>query len=79
MKLENIYEGLVVKSYRQLCELLEIEITGGNSKKAQLKELERFVKYHKEGNKFIIDEDKLYDAIQLLAKYGLIDEEGVDM
>lgn len=56
MKLENIYEGLVVKSYRQLCELLEIEITGGNSKKAQLKELERFVKYHKEGNKFIVDE-----------------------
>ena len=42
-----------------MCGLLEIEKKAGNSRKAQLKELERFIKYKKEGNKFIILE--LYD------------------
>lgn len=36
--------------------MLEINPTTSNSKKAQFKELDRFCIYHKEGNKFIIDE-----------------------
>lgn len=60
MKIDNLCVGQVLKSYRSLCEELEIKPTGGDSKKAQLKELERFVAYHKEGNKFIIDE--VYDT-----------------
>lgn len=55
MKIENLTEGLVVKNYKEMCALLEIKVEAGNSKKAQLKELERFIKYHKEGNKFVID------------------------
>lgn len=35
--------------------------------------------YKKKKKVIRIDEDKLYEAIQLLAKHGLIDEEGVDM
>ena len=56
MNIENLCEGLVIKNYKELCRLLEIKVEAGNSKKAQLKELDRFIKYHKEGNKFIIDE-----------------------
>ena len=59
MKIENLSEGLIIKNYKELCSILEIKVEAGNSKKAQLKELERFVGYHKEGQKFIIDE--IYD------------------
>ena len=59
MKIENLKEGMVVKNYKELCLLTNMIPCAGNSKKAQLKELERFVKYHKEGNKFAIDE--IYD------------------
>ena len=56
MKIENLSKGLVAKNYKELCTLLGIEPCAGNSKKSQLKELERFISYHKEGNKFIVDE-----------------------
>lgn len=41
---------------------MDINVEAGNSKKAQLKELERFINYHKEGNKFVIDE--IYEVTQ---------------
>ena len=47
---------MVIPNYRKLCKLLDLKTLGGNAKMAQLKELERYLKYHKEGNKFIIDE-----------------------
>ena len=56
MKIENLSEGQVIKNYKELCALLGIEPCAGNSKKSQLKELERYINYHKEGNKFIVDE-----------------------
>ena len=56
MKIENLEIGQVLKSYKHLCEVLEEPIKAGNSKKAQIKEWERYFKYHKDGNKFIIDE-----------------------
>ena len=56
MKIESLKVGQVIKNYKELCNLLEIKVEAGNSKKAQLKELERFIKYHKEGNKFVVDE-----------------------
>ena len=56
MNINNLQVGQVVKNYKELCALLGIKVEAGNSKKAQLKELDRFVKYHKEGNKFVIDE-----------------------
>lgn len=66
MNINNLSVGQIIKSYRQLCEILGIEVAGGNSKKAQMKELERFVKYHKEGNKFVIDE--IYDENNIKGK-----------
>lgn len=56
MKIKNLKIGQVLKNYKELCTILEIEPTTGKSKQLQLKELERYCKHHKEGNKIIIDE-----------------------
>lgn len=57
MKIENLKVGQIIKNYKEMCVLLDEEITtGGNKKKAQHKEWERYFKYHKQGNKYIIDE-----------------------
>lgn len=48
------------KNYKELCQTMDWEVKGGNTKKAQLKDLERYCKYHKEGNSFVIDE--IYDT-----------------
>lgn len=54
MKIENISEGQIIRNYKALCSELEVPIEAGNSKKAQLKEWERYFSYVKQGNKFII-------------------------
>ncbi|MBD1379174.1 hypothetical protein [Metabacillus arenae] len=54
MNISNLQLNHTYKNYKQLCEVLEMPMKGGNAKKAQLKELERYFKYNKEGNKFII-------------------------
>ena len=56
MNIENLKVGQVIKNYKVLCELLGQEIKTSNSKKSQLKEWERYFRYHKEGQKIIIDE-----------------------
>lgn len=56
MKIENLEAGMVVKNYRDLCELLEIDYSSGNTKIKQVCELQRFVKYDVEGHKIIIEE-----------------------
>lgn len=56
MNIEKLYQGQTIKNYKELCLLLDIKPTGGDSKKSQHKELDRYCLYHKEGNKYIIDE-----------------------
>ena len=56
MKIENLKEGMVIKNYKELCRYLEWNTTTGNAKKSQLKDLERYCKYHKEGQKIVVDE-----------------------
>lgn len=58
MNINNIKVGDIYKSYRQLCESLEIKPTGGSAKKHNLSELSRFYDFHTEGNKYIIDNKK---------------------
>jgi hypothetical protein len=61
MEISKLEIGMVIKNYKGMCELLGEKIKGGGqSKQLQLKDFERFFKYHKEGQKFIIDE--VYDA-----------------
>ena len=63
MELNNISNGMHVKNYKELCLLLNEPIKGGDSKKAQLKDWERYFKYHKDGKtSFVIDE--VYDTAQ---------------
>lgn len=47
---------MIVNNYKELCCLLDIKVTGGKAKLLQLKDIERYVRFHKNGNKFIIDE-----------------------
>lgn len=56
MNLENIKKDMRIKNYKEMCSLLGENIKNGNSKKAQLKEWERYFTYSKDGNKFIINE-----------------------
>lgn len=44
------------KNYKELCSVMGWCVSSGNTKKSQLKELDTYCNYHKEGNKFIIDE-----------------------
>ena len=55
MKLENL-ELKTYKNYKELCGILEEPIKGGKSKQLQMKDFERYFKYHKEGHKIIIDD-----------------------
>lgn len=62
MDIDKLQVGMIVKNYKELCSLLDEPVKDGNSKKAQLKEFERYFRYHKEGNKFVIDE--IYGVVQ---------------
>lgn len=59
MNIKNLEVGQKIKNYKHLCEILEIAPSKGNGREYQIKRLENYVKFHKEGHKFIIDE--IYD------------------
>lgn len=44
------------KNWKEICEAIGWKTTGGDYKKARISELETVCKYHKEGNKFVIEE-----------------------
>lgn len=57
MELKNkLTNGMVFKSYRALCENMNWESSGGNTKRANIKKLNAICTYHKQGNSIIIDE-----------------------
>lgn len=52
---ENISVGMVIKDYKELCNLLNIPIlSGGNMKQSQIKQLKCYMDFDKSGQKFII-------------------------
>jgi hypothetical protein len=61
LNVKQLEKNMIIPNYKKLCEVLELNITTGTSKIAQLKEMERYFKYHKSGNKFIIDE--IYEEV----------------
>lgn len=61
MNIENLEVGKVYKNYKALCEVLGEKPVTSNSKKAQIKEWERYFSYIKDGNKIIIKE--VYDTV----------------
>ena len=44
------------KNYKELCKAMNWSTTGGNTKTKYLKELDSLCKWHKKGNKIVIDE-----------------------
>lgn len=59
-EVQNLEMGQEVKNYKQLCAILNQPILpGGDQKKAQIKEFERYFQYVKVGNKFIVTD--IYD------------------
>lgn len=52
--ISRLESGIVVKNYKEMCEILDEDICGGDSKKAQLKEWARYFAWEKKGQKFII-------------------------
>ena len=59
---EELKVGQVFKNYKAICEWLGVKPASGNTKISHMKEFDRYCTYHKEGNKFVIDE--VYDEIQ---------------
>ena len=60
MKTEILHVGQKFRNYKQLSLDLEMEVKSStNSKKAQIKELERYCKLSKIGHSFTVDE--VYD------------------
>ncbi|HBY19430.1 MAG TPA: hypothetical protein DEG71_00140 [Clostridiales bacterium] len=59
-----------IQNYKSLCTILEEKIKTGKSKQLQLEEFARYFKYHKEGNKFIIDEIYEIPVIKINARGG---------
>ena len=51
-----LQKGQVIKNYKELCEIMSWKVSAGKQKQIQLKDLERYCIFHKEGHKFIIDE-----------------------
>ena len=56
MKIENLQKGQIIKNYKELCFILDINPTTGYSKIKQLNELQMYCNYSKDKNKFIINE-----------------------
>lgn len=56
MKTENLVSGMIIKNYKELCSLLDVPVKVGKSKILQVQDFERYFKYHKIKNAFIIDE-----------------------
>ena len=54
MNLSNISENDMIKNYKELCQLLELEETTNKSKIRQLKWLSGYIDFEQDGHKFII-------------------------
>ena len=53
---EKFYSGLLIKNYRELCLMLNLSNNGGTQKEANLKRIQRFCRYERQGYKYIIKE-----------------------
>jgi hypothetical protein len=69
MNLENLHEGLVIKNYKEMCNLLDEEVEAGNSKEAQLKKWRRYFDFEKLKNKFEIT--KIYEKPKVITADSL--------
>lgn len=63
MEISKITKGQVFKNYKELCSFINEPVKNGKAKRLQMQELERYISYHKEGNKIVVDEvDKVVEV-----------------
>ena len=63
MNLSNIKPKQIISSYKALCQLLEEPVKSSDSKKAQLKDWERYFRFHKkEDDRYAIVIDEIYET-----------------
>lgn len=67
--LSNIQVGMIIKNYKEMCKLLGEEEKQTKTKKTQLANWGRYMSFHKDGQKIIID--KIYDKPLDLELNGL--------
>ena len=60
MNLKGLNEGMIINNYRELCNLLGVDIKDGKSRKLQIEEWKRYVDFERQGNKYIIN--KIYNT-----------------
>ena len=68
MRVENLHEGQIIKNYKELCKVLEIEEKPGKSRQLQHKHFNQYFEYKKEGHKYIIN--KIYENVENKIKRG---------
>ena len=56
MNTSNLYKGQEVKNYRAMCYLVNEPVKTGKAKQLQVKDWQRYIRWTKDGNKFVIDE-----------------------
>ena len=60
--IERLEVGMVLKNYKELCEVLEVEVKHGNGKISQLKDFKQYFDWTKQGQKITITE--IYNTVQ---------------
>lgn len=61
LDVSKLKEGQEIKNYKVMCQLLGQVSSTGKSRQLQEKDWRRYISYHKQGNKYIIDE--IYDKV----------------
>lgn len=54
MNISKLEVGMIIKNYKELCNLLEVDVKVGKSKILQFQNFDRYFNYEKKGNSFII-------------------------
>lgn len=68
LRVENLHEGQIIKNYKELCKILEIEEKPGKSRQLQHNHFNQYFEYKKEGHKYIIN--KIYKNVENKIKRG---------
>lgn len=56
MNISNLQPNTTYKNYKQLCQILNEPVKGGNAKKSQLEDWKCYFSYSRDGNKYIVNE-----------------------
>lgn len=54
IKIENLKLGMIIKNYKELCKILDVDVKTGGARQNQIAWFEDYFSYKKEGHKFII-------------------------